>query len=143
LNHLPSPSAFAIEPRPKQKRGQPEFRLAVALADLLRRAANPKVFWTAIETGEKRPKMAAIRCLRKGVRAGLPDLFFIASGLPIGLELKAARDAVHGVQKGRLSDSQKDIKAAWEAAGGLYEVVWGWDEAIAFLNRWSLIKGAR
>ena len=141
MNVLQSPSAFAIEPRPKQKHRQPEFELVCALRGLLDRAGNRKVFWSAIENGERRPKEARERCARKGVRNGLPDLFFIASGLPIGVELKAAANKALGIKAGVQSDAQKAVQEAWEAAGGLYQCVWGWDEAVAFFQRWGLIKG--
>lgn len=128
--------------KPRAKPRQPEFELACAIAGLLRRACNPKVFWTAVENGEKRPQEARERCARKGVRNGTPDLFFIASGLPIGLELKTERDKVRNIRRGVQSDEQKAVQEQWERAGGLYHIAWGWDEAVAFLAQWGIVKAS-
>lgn len=133
---------------------QPEYRLQVAIADLLRRACRHGIFWTAIDHGEERTKVrlpsgkiicpAADRAARKGVRNGLPDLWFISTGgRSMGLELKTANDKALGTRKGRVSADQENIGEEFKACGATYEVAYGWDEAIAFLVRHGIISASR
>jgi hypothetical protein len=143
--HAPTREIAPAPTGKRKKSSQPEFRLQVALADLLRRAANPRIFWTAIDHGEERKRVllpngkwfcpAADRAERKGVKNGLPDFWFIlAGGLSAGLELKAG--------KGKPSPAQEAMRDAWKAAGALYEFATGWDEAINFFNRWGIVKAS-
>lgn len=125
------------------RRAQPEFRLQCAVADLLRKAALPLVAWTAVENGEKRDVMAAQRCARKGVRRGWPDLQLIIAGRFYGLELKTAKNAMRGTRKGILSPEQERVGGEIKAAGGVYAVAYGWDEAIGFLEKWGAIRPDR
>lgn len=131
-----------------RKNRQPEFALACAVADLIRRTVNPGVFWTAIENGERRPLSAVERCKRKGVRNGVSDLIFCipdkdGRGLFYGLELKTAADKARRIAKGVVSDDQRAVAQQIYDAGGQYAVAFGWDEAVRYLTDWGVIKPDR
>lgn len=127
------------------KRGQAEFRLQVAIADLLRWRAMPGLFWTAVPNGEARPKVknargewyspTGERLRRAGLRPGNPDLLLIWKGKAIGLELKA--------EGGRATESQRQTEADWTTAGGLYAICKGYDETVAFLDMIGVLKGGK
>ena len=121
-------------------RNQHEFRIQCALADLLRRAARPDVFWFAIPNGEARSAVTGARIKRAGGRAGLPDLCFLIEGRCLGLEIKTARDKARGISRGRLSDSQFDVALEWERAGGIYVVVYGFDQAVEILSQCGVLQ---
>jgi len=119
-------------------RNQHEFRIQCALADLLRRAARPDVFWFAIPNGEARSAVTGARIKQAGGRPGLPDLCFLIGGLCLGLELKTAAWKEMGIPKGRLSDEQLEVGHEWTAAGGIYAVAYGFDQAVEILGQWGV-----
>ncbi len=115
------------------KRDQPEYRLQCAVAAVLWARAKPGVFWTALPFGEKRTAKTGARLKRMGVRPGAGDLLLAkADKPPMMLELK--------VGKNTQAPSQKETQAAWEAAGGFYEVAWGYKQAIECLEAWGLLR---
>lgn len=114
------------------KRGQAEFRLHCAVADLLRKCAKPAVYWTTIPNGEARSLVTGARLKRQGVRPGAPDILLIVNGQAIGLELKAG--------KGRQTDNQRDTEQDWTAAGGTYHVANGYDAAFSFLDAAGVLR---
>ena len=126
------------------KHSQPEFELACAVADHIRKAIRPGVFWSGIEHGDELPKKQNKRGIwyapgverrkRIGVRNGLPDQFFIVKGRSVGMELKTATDKVRGVRRGVQSDDQEKVEEDWTLAGGLYKCCYGYQEAIDFLE---------
>ena len=124
-------------------RNQHEFRIQCALADLLRRAARPDVFWFAIPNGEARSAVTGARIKRAGGRPGLPDLCFLIGGLCLGLELKNAPNRKLGISRGRQSPEQLDVMNEWRDAGGLYEVAYGFDEAVEILDKWGVLRPDR
>jgi hypothetical protein len=89
------------------------------------------VFWTAIPLG-----MAGAVWRRKikelGGRNGSPDMLFVVGGVPHGLELKAPG--------GTQSQAQRDAMRDWRAAGGVYEVAKGLDDALEVLSRWRVLR---
>jgi hypothetical protein len=111
--------------------------MTVAIADLLRARARPDVFWTHLPMGEKRTPETGARLKRMGVRAGCADFLLFraaptgSTGWPFGLELKT--------EKGRQSDTQKATQALWERAGGKYELVRSYQEAVSFLETWGFL----
>jgi hypothetical protein len=125
---------------PKPKRLNPEHALQRTLVEHLEMMARRDVFWTAIPLG-----MAGIVWRRKikelGGRNGSPDMLFIIPearpfcgtwGVPHGLELKAPG--------GTQSPAQKQAMKDWRAAGGVYEVARGLDEALEVLTRWQVLR---
>ena len=126
---------------------QPEFRLQVLIADLLRLRARPGLYWTALPLGEARPRKkdkhgnwrspAGERLKRMGVRDGAPDILLIWEGGAIGLELKPAPKPGKRVAflKGEpQSDAQKLTEEDWTAAGGLYFLARGYEAAVGLLE---------
>jgi hypothetical protein len=114
------------------KRDQPEFKLTVAVADLLRRTAMPGLYFTHLPFGEARSEKTGARLKRMGTRAGAPDFLLLRCGMCIGLELKT--------EKGRQTETQKATQADWEKAGGHYVLVHSYQEAVSFLERFGLIR---
>ena len=57
----------------------------------------------------------------RGAEAGTADLIGIYRGVPVALEVKTAT--------GRQSQSQKDWQFRWTVAGGVYEIVRGYEDA--------------
>lgn len=113
-------------------RDAPEFRLQCAIANHLRLAAAPGVYWTALPFGEFRAKRTAARLKAMGVRAGAPDILIIVHGRAYGLELKA--------EHGRQSPAQRLCEAEWTRAGGEYRIARGIDEALYLLREWGVLK---
>jgi hypothetical protein len=134
----PGYDAPIVPSRPaKPKRLNPEFQLQKQLVELLTLKARKDVYWTAIPMGMSgsvwRMKIAAL-----GGRPGTPDMLFITpnpsgvGGIARGLELKAPGGALSTVQKQAMKD--------WRAAGGVYEVAKGLDEALEVLTRWEVFR---
>jgi len=109
-----------------------EHQIQAALVEVLRVSAYPGVFWWAVPNGGKRAIGTAVRLKAEGVRAGVPDLVFIINGLTHGLEMKK--------RGGSQSLAQKAAQIAWEAAGGVYAVARGVDEALDVLASWDALK---
>lgn len=114
------------------RRRDDEFLLQCAVVQHLMLSAQPDVVWFHCPNGEFRSKRTAGRLKAMGVRPGCPDLVLIIKGVAYGLELKVA--------KGRQSESQRAMEAAWNAAGGRYAVARGIDEALELLGSWCAIK---
>lgn len=114
------------------KRDQAEFRLTCAVADLLRFRAMPGLYWSHLPMGEARFERTGARLKRMGTRAGAPDFLLLRCGMCIGLELKTL--------KGRQTETQKATQIDWEKAGGMYVLVHSYQEAVAFLERFGLIR---
>jgi hypothetical protein len=71
-----------------------------------------------------------------GVVAGTPDIILLHDGKCFGLELKSERG-------GRLSDAQHSTHARLRAAGATVSTSYGIDEALAQLEQWQLLRGAK
>jgi hypothetical protein len=119
------------------KRDHAERRMTIAIADLLRFRAKPDVWWSHFPAGEARSERTGALLKRMGTRAGSPDFILFratptgSTGWPFGLELKT--------EKGRQSDTQKATQALWERAGGKYELVRSYQEAVSFLETWGFL----
>jgi hypothetical protein len=120
---------------------RPEQTLQIQVANYLRVALRPPTFWTAIDhgAGKMTPASAGLRRAR-GVRPGLPDILIMhpsgwnTSIRPmadvIGIELKAS--------KGRMSDAQLVVQAAWRKCGCEYEECKSLGELVSLLNRYRI-----
>ena len=113
-----------------------EFRTQCALADLLRYSADKDWFYTAFPSGEKRTEATGARLKRMGVKAGVSDFIFISpAGQFHGLEIKRGK-------LGRLSAAQESFAAWCDRHGVAYRVARDYDEAVAILVRWGVLKTA-
>lgn len=115
------------------KRNDEEFRLTCMVADLLRLLVRPGVHSFHIPNGENRSARTGARLKRMGVRAGEPDFVILVNGRAHGLELKPNKYRYQ-------SPEQKAVQGEWEAAGGVYRMAKGYDEAVAFLLEIDAIK---
>lgn len=111
----------------------PEFNTHCAVADVLRRWANPEWRWTHIASGEYRSKATAARLQRMGVVAGYPDFMLIGPGGQVHfIELKRARAP--------LTTAQKDF-AEWCARNRVpHAVARSFDEALRILKVWGAVR---
>lgn len=114
----------------RRARDEDQIQAAVCL-HLSVRAVPGVVFWHT-PNGGSRTAAEAGRFKALGVKAGVPDVLVLRAGRLFALELKALG--------GRLSDAQRDMLAALEAAGAATGVAYGLDEAIAQLERWGVIR---
>jgi VRR-NUC domain len=95
------------------------------------RYAYPKLMLFSIPNGGKRSKAVAGKMKAEGVISGIPDILVAkqSNGYPaLFIEMKSA--------KGRMSDTQKDIKIRLEAEGYKVEVCYSFDEARQVLNNY-------
>jgi hypothetical protein len=108
--------------------------LAGPRGHLSMRGTKGIVFWHH-PGGGVRSKVEAAIMQGLGTKAGLPDLFVLHKGQLFGLELK------HG-KAGRLSKAQKQMLAELETAGAIVGVAVGLDEALEWLTKHGLLRGA-
>lgn len=109
-----------------------EREIQKALVQHIKQRIRPNVAWHA-NCAERSagPKQGAF-FKSMGVRAGVPDLYFIKAGKLHALEVKK--------DKGRLLPSQTEMHAELMAAGAEVSVAYGLDEALFHLEDWGLIK---
>jgi hypothetical protein len=62
----------------------------------------------------------------RGAEAGTADLIGVYRGIPVAFEVKTAT--------GRQSKSQEEWSFRWRVAGGVYEIVRGYEDALRTLN---------
>lgn len=118
------------QPKLGTKRASPERAIQTAIVRALHQ--HCKYPWFAIPNGGKRHVHTAIKLKAEGVRAGVPDLCFVLpGGRAAFLELKA--------EKGRLSDAQKEFRAAITAMCGWWNVAYSFDEAWEILSGWGAL----
>jgi hypothetical protein len=121
-----------------------EFGLHCALVDLLRRWTVPGWIWTQFPAGEERPwqvdakgrrfSMAGARLARMGLQPGWPEFQFAhMNGRFCFLELKREKS-------GRLSEEQIDIATFLIAAGHGYLCTSSFDDAVATLKDWGVLR---
>jgi hypothetical protein len=110
-----------------------EFQIQIAVVDHLKARALPSVYWFAVPNGGyvMDPRVVA-KLKAMGLRPGAPDIVVLSDGVPRGLELKTTT--------GTQSDAQKQAMKDWRAAGGVYEVARGLDEALEVLTRWQVLR---
>jgi len=117
----------------------PERSTHIAVADLLRVAARPDVFWTALEAGEYRTEKTGALLKRKGVKPGVADFMFLGKDGAFGghkivfLELKRG-----GI--GRLSPAQQLFGSLMLEYDIPYAVARSYDEAEAQLRAWGVLR---
>lgn len=113
------------------KRNDAESRLQMAVVQHLRLGCKPGIFWFSVPNEGKRAPRTANRLKAMGMVPGVPDIVIIINGIAHGLELKA--------KGGHQSTAQRDVEAAWTAAGGFYACTTGIDETLATLVRWGVL----
>lgn len=109
-----------------------EHKLQCSVVQHLRLMAAPGIYWAAIPNGGSRSARTGAKLKAEGVRAGAPDLLIVVDGKAHGLELK--------VGKNRQTDTQKATEAEWTAAGGVYVVAHGINEALNYLRQWGVLR---
>lgn len=112
----------------------PERAIQRQVAQAVHIAGRPGVCWTHIPSGGLRNKAVAAKLKADGHQAGWPDLQFYFAGQAYFLELKT--------RHGQVQPKQKALHAALRAQGALVEVVRSFDEAMAVLARWGLLRVA-
>lgn len=111
-----------------------EKDMQIALVDMLRVAAKPEWFWSAIPSGELRTEKTGALLKRLGLKPGMPDLLFIGpDGRCYFLELKRGR-------LGRFSLAQELFGSLMLARGVPYAVARSFAEAEAQLRAWGVLK---
>ena len=81
-------------------------------------------------TGAGIGRMARLK--RMGLRSGVADLIFVKEGRVFFLEMKQP--------KGRQSEHQREFEADCAEHGAPYAVAYSFDEAIAILTAWGILK---
>jgi len=121
-----------------------EFTAHVMLADTIRRWIMPHWYWFHYPSGElrdhkinpktgKRWSPAGSRLQRMGAKAGVVDFgFFHGSGAVCWLELKRKGNVV--------TEEQADFLAFMGASGHAVGVAWSYDEAVAMLVDWQVLR---
>ena len=123
------------ERRPVRLSPQPsELQVHIAIAGHLRHRAVAGLFWFHPPNGELRDKATAAKLKAMGTKAGVPDFVLLHRGRLHGLEIKR--------HDGRVSTEQHVARREIEAAGGIWAVAHGVDEALAVLRAWGLLKTA-
>lgn len=122
---------------------RPEEALQLAVVEWLAlELAPPAVFWATInQRGTRRPwEQRLLRAL--GLRAGVPDLWVLADGLLLGVELKAPAPLLKSGRPSRaqprLGEGQKEFLPQLEAAGAKIEICRSLEEVRSALMRWSV-----
>lgn len=115
-----------------KRRAHDEDQIQAAVVMHLTIRATPGIVWWHTPNGGLRNVGEAGRLKALGVKAGVPDLLAVRDGRLFALELKA--------QGGRVSDAQREMLAALEAAGVATAVAYGLDEALAIFERWGVIR---
>ena len=114
------------------RRAQPEAALQRSVIQHLTWRARPGVWFTHVPLGGLRSKIEGAILRGLGTARGTPDLLIVADGEAHFLELKSA--------SGRTSDAQRQCHQALRAAGAEVAVARGIDEALAWLEAWSLLR---
>lgn len=110
----------------------PERRTHIALADLLRQAAQAGWWWSHIPSGELRTKETAALLQRMGLKPGMLDFLLISpAGAHHWLELK------RGLAP--LTDGQIEFTAELRRRGVPYYVARDYDAAVDQLKKWSVL----
>lgn len=115
------------------RRARPEDAIQRAVFQHLRARGTSDVFAFHVPNGGKRKPIEAAILKGLGVQAGVPDIILIRAGHAYALELKAPG--------GRLSPNQIATHDKLRAAGVEPHVAYGLDEALAWLERFSFLRG--
>lgn len=110
-----------------------ELRTQIALADTLRVSLCPGWNWTHVGHGGKRSIQTAAMMKRSGVQAGWSDFILLSpDSLAHFIELKR--------QGGVISDAQQAFANYCNTYGYPHAVVFGFDDAIAVLKHWRVVR---
>jgi VRR-NUC domain len=112
---------------------QTESQLQRQIVQALPLVLKPGVMWTHFPAGGARDRVSGAMLKADGLHAGWPDLQFAFQGRACFLELKR--------KGGRLSAAQRDVIDALRANGFAVEVAHSFDEAMAALGSWKLVRG--
>jgi hypothetical protein len=110
-----------------------EQQIQRAIFEHLRWRAVPGAFAFHVPNGGWRSAVEAAIFKGIGVVAGIPDVVAIHDGKVFCLELK--------VDRGRLSNVQRDAHERLREAGATVATAYGIDEALGQLTEWCMIKG--
>jgi hypothetical protein len=113
-------------PEPSETQIQQQF---IQYLDL---CAHRDLVYYAIPNGGGRSKVEGARLKKEGVRAGVPDVYFLFKGVSHYIEIKK--------KKGRLSPEQKVMIERLRAAGGVVEVAYGLDACINQTKLWGMVR---
>lgn len=127
--------------KPRRKRNSPEYDLQCQIADTLDTILNPHfTCWSSVENSNHTGGISG--CIkqgkdkRKGVKAGVPDLFILYNGTCLWIELKAGKNGT--------TESQDSFHRKVVSSGNRIEVVMSHDELLFLLEKHhvpTLIKG--
>ncbi|CAN2533403.1 hypothetical+protein [Methylocapsa aurea] len=132
------PLLLLAEGRKPRLRRAPKVRpkelvLHMSVAKLLRDYARPEWQWTHIPSGELRDIRTASKLKQMGVRRGWPDFLLVSPrGSLHCLELKRAGED--------LTEDQEQFRAWCIVHGAPYVVAWTFDEALAALREWGVLR---
>jgi hypothetical protein len=125
--------AFTQGCQPKERQ-RPEDALHQQIAEFLRLALPPEVWWSTFPSGgggaARGGKLKAM-----GLRAGVPDLLVLHEGRLFGIELKSA--------KGDVSAEQIDCHRDMVLAGARVAVCRSVDDVGFWLEKWGIPTRAR
>ena len=111
----------------------PEFALQCQLAQVLQ-YANPGVIWWHTPNEGVRSKGVGGRLKAAGMKAGVSDFLFV---LPPAGRLAALEIKAHG---GKCTELQTAFLNQVVSAGGLAAWCNNFDEAVAILRAWQVIR---
>lgn len=117
---------------PRVSVARPETQLHRAVVDYLR-LAKPAALWFHVPNGGARTRTEAAIFQGLGVRAGAPDLVFLAGSFSGGIELKAPG--------GQLSAVQVRFAEECSALGVRYAVCTSVAEVHRVLYGWGVLDG--
>lgn len=119
-------------PKLKRRPAQTEHQFHVAVARYLDAVLRPPTWWTTFPAGGG-GKVRGAKLKAMGLRAGVPDIIvmhpspsILPSTVVIGIELKAV--------KGRQSPEQREVDAAFDAAGARYRIARSIEDVHAILR---------
>lgn len=114
---------------------RPEEVLHRSVADFLRVALPPYVWWTHPPNGGGRSRAEAGILKAMGVRAGTPDILIVHQGRAFWIELKAP--------KGRVEASQERCHTDLMLAGADVDICRSLEEVERRLKLWNIPLNAR
>jgi hypothetical protein len=121
-----------LAPKPRKAPAALEFRTCCALADTLRRFAEPGWRWTHFPAGEYRRPETGERLARMGLKKGWPDYQFLSpTGVTFYLELKRKGNA--------LTAEQDEFRRVAEPLN-IWGVARSYEQAIAILQQWGVLS---
>lgn len=124
-------------PRHQKRKKHPEEIIHEAIAGLFRRiighageSSQYDVFWISHEN-KPRSMIVAVSNMRRGVKAGFPDVEIIYEGHSYFGEIKVPK-------KGRLQESQKAMHQHLMKSGAPVDIWFSTDDALASLVKWRI-----